>query len=177
MRFIIHYVQSQSPILQVHSTSKHFLKLKPSSSTESIEELISLLASAISLDLSYHAGENGLWIWGGFGFIGGVATLISPWPLGVCWFEGGLPREDGVWGLGTATLSGPVIDKFVATRGGLCASDKLSDSRDIPPSDKREVSDNLDTLSGSWWWGWWSKVSWWCNLGGGRPRVSGNLKF
>ena len=170
------YVQSQSQILRVHSTSKHFLKSVLLSISE-FNEKISCFASWISLDLSYHAGEKGLWICGGFGLIGGVGTLISPWSLGLCWLEGGLPREDVVWGLGTATRSGPVTDRFVATRGGLCASDKLSDKRDTPPSDKRDVSDNLEILSANWWCGWWSKVSWGCNLGGGKLRVSGNLKW
>lgn len=110
----------------------------------------------------------------GFGFCGGgVAILISPtWCVCVCCGGtvigavgtvaavtggpvtrgstaiGGLPRVEGVWGLGTATLSGPVTERFVATSGGECAaSDKLSESRDIPPSDNREVSDIRDSDS------------------------------
>lgn len=133
--------------------------------------------------LSYHAGEKGRWICGGFGFGGGVvATLINPWPLvwpwGVCWLLGGLPREEGVWGLGTATLNGPVTDRFVAINGGLCASDRLSDRREIPPSESLDPSDNLDIPSGSecCTCGWWSRPSWGCNLGGGRPSGSGSLK-
>lgn len=141
------------------------------------------IVSSGSSSLSYHAGENGLWIWGGFGFGGGgVATLINPWPWdwpwGVGWLAGGggLPREEGVWGLGTATLRGPVTDRFVAINGGLCASDRLSDRREIPPSESREPS---DIRSGSWCctWGWWSRPSCGCNLGGGSPRGSGNLEL
>lgn len=132
---------------------------------------------------SYHAGEKGLCICGGFGLMGGVTTLINPWP-GFCsiWralsATGGLPRDDGVCGLGTLTLRGPVTQRFVATKGGLWASLKLSDRRDIPPSERREPSDSLDIPSCMWWcgWGWWSIESWWCNRGGWRTIGSGNLE-
>lgn len=137
--------------------------------------------------MRYHAGENGLWICGGFGgvlCVGGVTTRIKPWvgtwtddgwfcwDEGVWWLdEGGLPRDEGVCGLGTATRRGPVTERFVATRGGLCASLRLSDNLD--PSD-----DNLDMPSGSWccgWWGWWRRPSCGCSRGGAKPSGSGNL--
>jgi len=54
-----------------------------------------------------------------------------------------------VCGLGTATLSGPVTDRLAGINGGLWASDKLSDRRDRPPSDNRDVSDILDIPSDS----------------------------
>lgn len=132
--------------------------------------------------LTYHAGENGLWSWGGFGLVGGVTTLISPcagvWGAGCV--DDGLPPDDGVWGLGTATLRGPVTDKLVATSGGLWASLRLSESLEIPPSDNLDPSDSLDNPSGSWCCGcgWWSMASCGCcgcNLGGWSPKGSGNL--
>lgn len=79
-------------------------------------------------------------------------------------------------GLGTATLKGPATDRFAASNGGLWASDRLSDSRESPPSDSRDVSDILDIPSASWGCGWCSRPSCGCSLGGGRPNGSGNLQ-
>lgn len=72
-----------------HNTSKRFSRNRCSSfatlvSFDNGDRSFSVSTEMIVSDsvssLSYHAGENGLWICGGFGFGGGVATLINPWP-------------------------------------------------------------------------------------------------
>lgn len=91
---------------------------------------------------------------------GGVASLIGLWVrvaagcAGWLLWEGGLPLEDGVCGLGTATRSGPVTVRFVATSGGECASDRLSESRDVS-----ETRDDVPSDSGCCGCGWCSSVS------------------
>lgn len=125
------------------------------------------------------------------GFVGGVITLMRPRGglvvvvVGPGDLGGGLPRDEGVWGLGTRTLSGPVAltDRFVATSGGECAaSERLSESREMPPSDSRVVSEIQGLPSGNGGGGcapgWCaSSVSCGYSRGGGRPIGSGNLKI